>query len=78
MVFNRVSKEQKERLVQKEVVETRAAGLEPATFGSVDRCSIQLSYARSIYHNSLHHGVRKSTYSALAVSSKELEKPRSR
>ena len=28
------------------VVELRLAGLEPATFGSVDRCSIQLSYRR--------------------------------
>ena len=28
--------------------ESRARGLEPLTFGSVDRCSIQLSYARLI------------------------------
>lgn len=73
MIFNRVSKEQKERLVQEEVVETRAAGLEPATFGSVDRCSIQLSYARSTYNHSLPFRGGKSRHCAPAALNKRLK-----
>ena len=37
---------QQEAPPERGFINTRVAGLEPATFGSVDRCSIQLSYTR--------------------------------
>ncbi len=38
------------RARKKPRLQARVAGLEPATFGSVDRCSIQLSYTRIVHH----------------------------
>ena len=47
-------------------LEVHLTGIEPVTFGFVDRCSIQLSY-KCIFSNAINIGLKSPEVNALAI-----------